>query len=132
MLSADDEIKISGDRADAAPIFVASHGFGPFIGFAIVFAAGLLLAAWSTGQIPLLRIAPSHIAAVGLLLLLLAGIYGASIAMSYARIGAGYSRLESEIRRQQLAVTEMREAKDAAEDSNRGKTGFLGIFGYLR
>ena len=125
MLSADDEMKISDDRADAATIFVASHGIGPFIGFAIVFAAGLLLSICGAGQIALLRMAPSHITATGLILLLLAGMYGAVIAISYARMGAGYSRLKSEIRRQQLAVKEMREAKDAADDANRGKTGFL-------
>jgi signal transduction histidine kinase/CheY-like chemotaxis protein len=126
MASAEDEVGIAGDRrAGAARIFVASRGLGPSIGFAIVFSAGLLLVACGVTDAPLIHVPPSQLTSSGLFLLFLAGVYGAVIAVSFSRMGATHSHLESEVQRQQAAVHAMRAAKDAAEAASLSKTGFL-------
>jgi signal transduction histidine kinase/ActR/RegA family two-component response regulator len=126
MALAEDKNRIAGDgQSGAARTFVASRGFGPFIGFAVVLLAGLLLVACGIAEMPLIDIAPSRFIGTGLFLLCWASVYGVVIAVTYSRMGATHAQLESEVQRQQGFVDAIREARDAAEATSVAKSGFL-------
>jgi len=124
MASADINVATE-NSAGGTRLFVVRHGFGSVVAFALLFATGLLLVVCGAWQLRLIDFQPIQATIAGLVLLLLAGIYGAITAISHARIGARYSQLESEVQRQHDALHAMDEAKRAAEDASRAKTGFL-------
>src|SRR5690242_8482518 len=124
MASADINVATE-NSAGGTRLFVVRHGFGSVVAFALLFATGLLLVVCGAWQLRLIDFQPIQATIAGLVLLLLAGIYGAITAISHARIGVRYSQLESEVQRQHDALHAMEEAKRAAEDASRAKTGFL-------
>ena len=124
MASAD--IRVAAENsAGRTRLSVVSYGFGSVVAFALLFAMGLLLVACGAWQLRLIDFQPIQFTIAGLVLLLLAGMYGAVIATSHARIAARYFQLESEVQHQHDALHAMDEAKRAAEDASRAKTGFL-------